>query len=189
MAMTANDIIVITDVVNYINSYLKMSIQNQIKWYKEKLPPNFDSSLSHYFSSGKTLPDMQTPACKGSQIDIQKLYNSISSAFVMWSLVRRVEFHYWNAGWNNGGSIPWREHIYTGYGYLSFLNPGMVSAIMNHDSNNYRGVIISPLTMKNICDNLYAKWEQWSSIFQAAPSRRVCHSNCHGSCHGSGGRR
>lgn len=49
MAMTANDIIVITDVVNYINSYLKMSIQNKIEWYKEKLPPNFDSNLSHYF--------------------------------------------------------------------------------------------------------------------------------------------
>lgn len=187
MAIKENDIVVIQDVVNYINSYLKQKIESKIQWNKENLPPNFDPIDAVYFASGNSLPNMPTPNNKGKIIDLQALYNSINAIFVSWGMVRKVTFHYRSAGYNNGGPIPWTDQYFEGYGYLSFISPNNVQGIMDNTAST--GDIIRPLTLQQICDRLYSKWEEWSSQFEYQPYRAVCHKNCHGSCHGSGGRR
>ena len=188
MAMQTNDIIVISDVVNYVNSYLKTKIESSIQYYKENPPPNFDTNNLSYFSSGNKLPSMKIPSVKGKQINIQDLYNRINSIFVSWGMVRKVTFHYRDAGYSNGGAIPWYDHYYTGYGYLSFISPDNVKAIMDNEAK-IQGEIIRPLSLKNVCDTLYNKWLSWGSTFGYVPYRAVCHHHCHSSCHGSGGRR
>ena len=186
--METGQLIAINDVVDYINTYLKTKIEEGIKWNKENLPPNFDSDEATYFSSGKILPSMSTPNLKGKVIDLQSIYNSINAIFVSWNLVRKVTFHYRYAGNNNGGSIPWKDEYYEGYGYLSFISPNNIQSVMNNNTAS-TGDIIRPLTLKQVCDKLYEKWERWASDFEWTPYREVCHQNCHNSCHGSGGRR
>lgn len=189
MAITAGNIVKLSDVINKINSDLKNAMQNNITWYRGQLPANFpsDASWTNRFETTKTLPNIDIGnSWVGTPISFSKLYDVILRAFLIWSQVRKISYRY-TYQYSSGGTVWYDDSTQTAIGRLSETNANIANGMKNRV--NHKNNVITVARMNTFITTLYNRWNELINSNPVSWQYDACHSSCHSSCHKSGGRR
>lgn len=185
MAITAGNLIKLSEAINKINGDLKNTMQNRIVWYRGNLPTNFpsDASWTNRFEKSKTLPSI---SLNSGVISFSKVYDTILRAFVIWSQVRKITYRY-TYKHSDSSSTWYDDHSYTNIGRISQTNAN-ISEEMKNQVNN-KGQRLTASNMNTFITTLYNKWNSLLTKYPVNWRHDACHGSCHSSCHSSGGRR
>ena len=196
MAVSADNLAKISEVINAINTKIRNPIQSKIVWHKGNLPPNFDKAPAswrdRFASYSGSLAGVSIP--KGNVDTLayfNNVYNGIVNAFGQWSQVRKCTFTYNENYWTNSNTPGWRTYTYTNVAFLSSRENGIINGIKNR--RNYVNTLLKATDFNTFLDELFNIWNNLKDVYGAGGSQwtysQPCHSSCHSDCHKSGGRR
>lgn len=211
MALTANNLIELQNVIDAINVKIRDRIQGRIKWDSEHVPigniknDNNNSvtnvSTGARVSDGNVFKGLAAPRNlngvsinkSGKLSKFSDIYSSIVSAFSDWSKVRTCEctVHDGRNFYNEiDGYVPSNAEIATtkkvGVGILSSSNNNIIEGIKS--KANLLNTLMKVKTTNDFADLIYDTWNtlQSKNNNKVTWEYRICHTNCHGSCHSRG---
>lgn len=209
MALTANNLIELQDVIDAINVKIRDRIQARIQWDTEHVPikniKNDDNNKITNVSNGHRVSDenvfngLAAPRNlngvsinkSGSLSKFSDIYSSIVSAFSDWSKVRtcKCTVHDGRNFYNNGdGYVPSNSEITTtsktGVGILSSSNTDIINGIKS--KANLLNTLMKVKTTNDFANLIYNTWNTLQSNNKVTWEYRICHTNCHGACHSRG---
>lgn len=195
MAIQANSLIKLSDVINKINNELRVAMQNRIVWYRSNLPKDFpaDAGWTNRFETTKTLPEVNPgSSLAGTVMSFNKIYDVILRAFVIWSQVRKISYRY-TYQHSDGGGTWYDDYTQTEIGRISESNANIANGMKNQITSKNKIIKTSTaaraVSIDNFITTLYNRWNQLISDNPVSWRYDACHASCHSSCHKSGGRR
>ena len=192
MAVAAENLAKINEVIDAINSRIRDRIRNQIVWHRGNLPPHFPSGWASRFGSysGSLAGVSISNGSANTLAYFNNVYNGIINAFSEWSKVRRCNFTYREGYWTNSDTPGYTTYSYSQIAYLASGESAIVNSVKNRRA--YVNTLLHASNFNAFLDELYNVWNSLKETYAVGGSNwttTTCHSNCHSSCHGSGGRR
>ena len=194
MALKAENLILLTDVINAVNTKVRNQINNQIVWSKTgAVPNNFPNEYLNYLGTVPSggINSLNGNSLSGSVASFSALYNLIVSAFSTWSHVRKCTYTYTyrRDDYHGGNTVTTQTHV----AYCADANQGIIDGIKNK-------LALANLIMKagntedtsgqsvyHFANLLYNTWNSLKDKYSTSWSYTTCYAQCHSNCHGSGG--
>lgn len=192
MAISANQLIALNDVISAINTNIKAQIQNRIEWSGNRKPATFSSGtltdhntggrVTNPFSELSTSTNLQNVSIDTSSTNgiavFSAVYNGIINAFNDWSRVRTCKYELWDKLSRENNTI-YSEA--TKIGIVNSGNANIVNDIRN--KKNLAGLIMQAKDFNDFVTLIYNAWNESQARNKVTWQYDLCHSSCHSDCH------
>ena len=190
MAISANQLIVLNDVISAINTQIKNKIQNSIQWSGNNKPATFSSgTLTDHntgsrvtnpfpeLSTSTTLQNVSINTSSGIAV-FSAVYNGIISAFNDWSRVRTCKYELWDK-LSATNTTTYIET--TKIGIVNSGNTNIINDIQN--KKNLAELIMQAKDFNDFVTLIYNAWNESQARNKVTWQYDLCHSSCHSDCH------
>ena len=190
MAISANKLIVLNDVISAINTNIKAKIQDKIVWSGDKKPATFSrGTLTNHSTGGvvtNPFPELSTSTTlQNVSIDTSSgiavfsaVYNGIISAFDDWSRVRTCKYELWDK-LSEKNTTKYKET--TKIGIVKSSNANIINDIKK--KKNLAGLIMQAKDFNDFVTLIYNAWNESQAKNKVTWQYDLCHSSCHSDCH------
>lgn len=190
MAISANQLIVLNNVISAINTKIKNQIQDRIEWSGNRKPASFSSGtltdhntgnrVTNPFSELSTSTSLQGVSINTSSgiAVFSAIYNGIINAFDDWSRVRTCKYELWDK-LSQQNTTTYKEA--TKIGIVNNKNANIINDIK--EKKNLAGLIMKAKSFDDFVTLIYNAWNTSQARNKVTWQYDLCHSSCHSDCH------